>query len=86
MPETFADIDWSKPKAQLAADLEIVTSEDYVGYMAWSKRLGPPDTNSKRFIWSWSSNKPDAIDEVVCQIYDRYAPDEPVVPWGGLGI
>ena len=86
MPDTFADIDWSKPNAQLAVDLEITTSEDCVGYVAWSKRLGPPDPESDYFVWSWASNKADAIDEVVVQIYDRYAPEQPVVPWGGLGI
>ena len=76
MQDSFHDIDWTKPNEQLAVDLQIVTYEDYVGYMAWSKRLGPPDPESELFVWSWANSKPDAIDEVVCQIYDRYAPND----------
>lgn len=76
MDNPFTDIDWTKPNAELAVDLEIVTTGDYVGYTAWSKRLGPPDPESPYFVWAHAMTKADAIDEVVVCLYDRFAPDD----------
>lgn len=76
MENPFHDVDWSKPNAELAVDLQIVTSGDYVGYTAWSKRLGPPDPESDYFVWGYGPTKDWAIEDVLWRIYERFAPGD----------
>lgn len=73
MDDTFAHIDWSKPNAELAVDLKVTCEREFIGYQAWSLLLDDPEAG----FYSFCMTPEDAIDEVVCMLYDHYAPGDP---------
>lgn len=75
MKNSFSHINWSAPAEELARSLQIVVHSDYVGYAAWSALQGEPDPESDAFVWVHSFSKEDAINELICQLHDKFTED-----------